>query len=262
MKKRLLFGAIRLVAIGTIYLCVMMFISSAPYRWSGKLCEAIRCGDTESALGYIAEGKDKGYSMDTLSAYPSPLWGLAETAPRTPLQAACEYCNLTVAQQLLDAGASVYPSKGGINTGLIHSIIRNHYSPDEGKLLELLIQHGAPLEDDSYGPLITEAACRPPLNFDAELEPTTGAYPYDENIATGITESFLLLAKHKDCYTVNGANRNALQCAALYSNWPLVEALATQFDFPLGAKDMNEKTAYDLAKEEGAPPNILDLLQP
>ena len=262
MKKRLLFGAIILVAIGTIYLCVMMFISSAPYRWSGKLCEAIRRGDTESALNYVAEGKDKGYSMDTLSAYPSPLCGLAETAPCTPLQAACEYCNLTVAQQLLDAGASVYPSEGGIGTGLVYIVIRNHYSQDETQLLELLIQHGAPLEDDEYDPLITDAACRSPRNFEAEPDPTTGAYPYDESVAKGITESFLLLVEHKDYYTVNGANRNALHCAVIMGNWPLAETLAIQFNFSLDAKDMNGKTAYDLAKEEGAPSHILDLLQP
>lgn len=249
------------VIVGLVGIVILSFISLAPYRWSGQLCEAIKENDTETAVTLIAEGKEKGYSMDTLSAHPSPLHIMLETTPETPLQTACSHGNLDVVRTLLDAGASVRPADGGIQTEPVFCVIRKAYSPSDADIIRLLIAHGAVLKDDAYGSLITDAAFRAPLNFRAEPDSVTGEYPYDEMAAQGITEVFLILAEYRDCYTVNGADRNALHCAVLMGNWSLTETLAREFDFPLDAKDIDGKTAYDLAKEQGASERLLELLR-
>lgn len=254
------------VVVWILLLCILLALTytaaTSAYRWSGKLCEAIRKGDTSAALELIEEGARKGYSMDTLSKYPSPLWSALESTPQTPLQVSCVYGNYSVAERLLKSGAAVYPAEGGIPTSPVLCVIRRHYLPDDRALIQLLIEHGASLDDDAYGPLITDAAFRSPRDFSAEPDPVTGSYPYSEIAAKGIADVFLLVSECRDCYAVNGANRNALHCAAVMGNWPLVEILATQFHFPLDAEDINGKTAYELASESGASKDILDLLIP
>lgn len=254
-----------------LLLCILIALTSvaaitcsrnSAYRWSSKLCEAIRQGDTNAALELVKEGASKGYSMDTLNKYPSYLWSALESTPRTPLQVSCEYGNYLVAAQLLESGATVYPAEGGIPTSPVLCVIRRHYLPDDQALIQLLIRHGASLDDDEYGPLITDAAFRSPRDFSAEPDPVTGNYPYSEIAAKGIADVFLLVSEYRDCYDVNGASRNALHCAAVMGNWPLVEILITQFSFPLDAEDIDGKTAYELALERGASKDILDLLIP
>lgn len=250
------------VAIGLAGIAIAAYIQTAPYRWSGELCEAIRRGNTKDALQLIEEGTDKGYSMDTLSGYPSHIWTALESTPTTPLQSACIYGNYAVAQQLLVSGATVHPAEGGNPTEPVLCVIRRAYSSDDLALIRLLIQHGAVLEDDTSGVLITDAAFRAPLDFRAKPDSVTGKYPYNETVAKGIADVFLLLAEHRDCYAVNGANRNALHCAAAMGNWYLVEILILQFEFPLDAEDADGKTAYDLAQACGASENLLTLLRP
>lgn len=261
-KKRTIRILLLVMAIGLASVAVAVYACTEPYRWSGALCEAIRQGDTNAALQLIEDGTDKGYSMDTLSTYPSPMWAALESTPTTPLQAACIHSNYTVAQQLLAMGATVHPAEGGLSTEPILCVIRRAYSPEDLALIRLLVQHGAALEDDASGVLITDAAFRAPLNFHTEPDSVTGEYPYDETVAKGITDVFLLLAEHRDCYVVNGAGRNALHCAAAMGNWYLVTVLTTQFDFPLEAEDINGKKAYDLAQEQGASEELLTLLRP
>lgn len=242
-------------------LALFAYLSLSPYRWSAQLYEAIRQENTETALALIEEGQKKGYSPDTLNTYPSFLMSMLEATPQTPLQAACRYGNLDVVLALLEAGASVRPAEGGIRTEPVFCVIRRHWSSSDAEIIRLLIAHGATLEDDDFGPLITDAAFRAPLDFCAEPNSVTGQYPYSEAAACGITETFLLLAEYKDCYVENGAQRNALHCAAIMANWPLVKVLATEFNYPLDAKDIDGKTAYDLADEAGATEIVLDLLR-
>ena len=261
-KRRVFWILLLCILIILTSILVVTYSRTSAYRWSSKLCKAIQQGDTNTALELVEVGISKGYSMDTLNKYPSYIWSALESTPRTPLQVSCECGNYLVAAQLLDAGATVYPAKGGIPTSPVFCVIRRHYLPDDQALIQLLIQHGATLEDDEYGQLIIDAAFRSPRDFSAEPDPVTGKYPYSEIVATGIADVFLLISAYRDCYAVNSANQNALHCAAAMGNWPLVEILTTQFDFPLDAEDIYGNTAYSLALESGASSKMLDLLIP
>ena len=108
---------------------------------------------------------------------------------------------------------------------------------------------------------MVNAAFRAPRDFNAAADPNSG-YPYDEAVAEGITEVFLLLAEHCNSNVVDGAGRTPLHCAALMENWHLVRVLASEFDYAPDAKDINGKTAYDFAKESNAPKDVLELLRP
>lgn len=254
------------------YICIMIIIllicgillihmSNKPFRWSQNLCEVIRLGDTDKALLLIDEGIRKGYDLNTLSERPSFLWSLLESTPQTPLQAACKHGNYAVAEKLLENGAEPIPVNGGLSTEPLLCVLRRQYLSNDKAIIQLLLDHGAVLSRNSgIDNTLTSAAQRAPRNFDATPDSNTGVYPYDETVAKGITEVFLLLAEEYDDDAVNEAGRTPLHCAVMMKNWYLVRVLVAEFSYSLDAKDMNGNTAYDLAVENEAANDILDLL--
>lgn len=262
MRKKWLFIVI-LICVLTMSICVCFM--DASYRWSGRLCEAIRASDTALALQLIDEGVQKGYSMDTLSMRPSRLWSFLENVPETPLQIACENGNYLVAERLLVEGASVRPVEGGSSREPLFCVILKHYDSDDGKLIQLLLDHGALLYDHQLEDhFLLEAVKRIPKQYVGEKDPETGSFyddKYSEEVAKGITEVFLLLSEYGDCYDTDGSGKNPLHWAAIMGNWYLVEVMVLRFDYRMDAEDIHGNTAFDLAAEEGAPDYILELLK-
>ena len=261
-RKVFLYSCCVIVSI-TLILVILTITNNAPFRWSRKLCNAIRMEDTTQAIQLIVEGKEKGYSLNTLSEPPSFIWTLLETTPETPLQTACKYGNYIVAEKLILEGASVSSFDGGLSWEPILCVLNRVYMPNDKALVELLINNDAALYDDSneFNPMIA-AAYRAPLNFDAKPDTNSGKYPYDETVAKGISDVFMVLAEHYDCYTTDIVHRSPLHYAVLIKNWNLVCVLVNEFDYSLDSKDIYDKTAYDLAIEVDAPSTILQLLQP
>lgn len=264
MKLKKVFPYILWVVIALlIFVFITTYVKSSQFRWSQKVCNAIRLGETETALQLIDKGIQKGYNLNTLSDQPSFFWTLIETTPLTPLQAACKYGNYVVAEKLVESGAVPKAIDGGLSTEPILCILRRAYSPDDKALIQLLLDNGAVLScNDGLENVLTNAAQRAPQDFNAKVDSVTGLYPYDEAVAKGITEVFLLLAEYCDGKTTNEAGRTPLHCAVLMGNWHLVRVLVSEFDYSLNAEDMSGNTAYDLAIENEAPNNILSLLTP
>ena len=245
------------------FIILLTYMSNKSFRWSRNVCDAIRLGDTDKALLLIDKGICKGYNLNTLSEHPSFLWTLLESTPQTPLQAACKKGNYAVAEKLLENGAEPVSADGGIDTEPLLCVLERSYLPNDKEIVQLLIDYGADLSCDngSRNNLLTNAAFRAPRDFDAEKDAKTGTHPYDETVARGITEVFLLLADGNDGDTANEAGRTPLHCAAMMENWYLVRVLVAEFSYSLDAKDMNGNTAYDLAVENKAPHDILNILK-
>lgn len=258
-SKKMLYIWLVIVALLALLICTY----NSPFRWSRSVCEAIRVENTEKALRLIDKGIRKHYNLNTLSERPSFFWSLLEATPQTPLQAACKKGNYAVAEKLLRNGAKPVSVEGGIDTEPLLCILQRSYLPNDKALVQLLIDYGATLmcNNGSRYNLLTNAAFRSPRNFAAEKDANTGMYPYDETVAREITEVFLLLADEQDVNTTNDAGRTSLHCAAMMENWCLVRTLVTEFGCSLEIEDINGKTAYDIAAENEAPSDILDLLK-
>ena len=239
-----------------LVLVACIFLFNTPYRWSRNLQKAIQSADNQKAMALIDEGIERGYSLDTLSERASSLWTFLEHVPETPLQVACKEGNYAVAERLLQEGASVRSMEGGAGREPIFCVLLRSYNASDAQLIQLLIDHGAVLDYSDYY-LMLEAASRSTYSQSTESD----AFLYDEEVAKGITEVFLILAQYSDCYVTDSANRNALHYAAIYENWILIEVLTSSFDYSLDAEDCWGNTAYDLAAENAAPIYILELLE-
>ena len=260
-RKKALYICI-VIAVLLLLAFLLIYMHNRPYRWSRNVCDAIRVGDTDKALLLIDNGIRKGYDLNTLSERPSFLWRLLEATPQTPLQVACKYGNYSVAAKLLENGAEPTSVKGGINSDPLLCVLRRHYLPNDKELVQLLLNYGSDVShDNGMDNIWTNAAQRAPRNFNAAVDPNTGAYPYDETVARGITEVFVVLSEGYVDDAVNEAYRTPLHCAIMMQNWYLTRVLVKEFGCSLNAKDVNGNTAYDLALENGAPLDILDLLK-
>jgi len=260
-KKTVLYICIVIAAL-LVFALLLTYMRNKPYQWSRNICDAIRVGDTDKALQLIDNGIRKGYDLNTLSECPSFLWILLEATPQTPLQAACKYGNYTVAEKLLENGAEPTSVNGGLNSDPLLCILRRQYLPNDKVLIQLLLNYGADANRNSgMDNIWTNAAQRAPRKFNAATDPNTGIYPYDETVAKGITEVFLLLSEGYVDDAVNEAGRTPLHCAIMMKNWYLTRVLVAEFSCSLDAKDLNGNTAYDLAVENEAPHDILGLLK-
>lgn len=238
---------------------VAHIIATAPYRWSGRLVSAIRTGDNEKALQLIAEGIEKGYSMDTPTLRPSWLTKLCECTSYTPLAVACYEHNVTIVEALLENGSTFKGAKEGANgRSPVFFALSAPYSSELLDILILLADAGEDFCKDPYDgyPLHWASKCQFPQTSSAPLT----KQEYHQRIA----EIIIFIMQHMpDPYVADGSGRTALHYAAINENWYLCELLVSVYNFPLDSRtNIDGLTAYDIALQNNAPAEILRLLMP
>lgn len=238
-------------------------LGGAENAWSRRLCRAIREGDTPAAIAIMDEGVARGFSMDALTLPRSFVNVLCEQTIDTPLVTAIRAKDVELARALLMRGAcpnnSGTASVGGTgNTGApVGYVLGAWYSPTDIPMLELLLEYGATFEEDALSdPLIHRAARRSAVNCDLPAGENT-----PENAARGVTEVFRFIAQYCDVHETVGG-QSVLHIAATYRNWLLCRVLVEEYGVDTSLRMIDGRTAYDIALENAAPKELLDLLKP
>ncbi|MBQ7848242.1 MAG: hypothetical protein IJ343_00775 [Clostridia bacterium] len=254
-----------LAALAAVMLCLSGCGMEDCHGWSRQLGTAIRDGDTQKALALIREGKQRGYSMDSLSYERTFLLTLVEQPIYTPLEEAIRARNVTVVQALLENGACPNEfgsaSVGGSGNGespVWWVVIASQYSPEDLEILQLLISHGADVS--------AKTAHGYPILLVIEKSWSHARLPEDEctpeAISEGITALVRCMAQHTDVHVRSAHGQTALHVAARHRNWLLCRVLAEEYGLDCSLKDGNGQTAYDYALQNDAPEELLSVLRP
>ena len=226
---------------------VLSIIFSTPYRNSSALVKAIKKEDCEKVEELLSSGIDP--NVTTTSNISEFILNIVESTGERPLTVACDVGKLEIVQMLIDYGATAEPyDKCGwspLNQTLLH------YQPDDKAIVELLLKHGADInEDNPFGQPIFHAAEMTPKKYDRkEHNRVYYVAGYDAEVAEGITNIVKMLLQYGD-FDVNlksSYDDSTLLIAATKSgNLYLVKYLLA-IGCDATAKDIANKTAYDYA---------------
>ena len=247
MKKKLI------VAISILF-CVSaigaIIVANIPHVEAKELVKAIKAENCNEVKALLAEGVNP--NVTTTSDFSEFILNIVEDSGERPITVACDTGNLEIVEMLIAHGATAEPSKKGGWSPLRETLF--YYQPEDKKIVELLLENGALVNEDSvYEPVVFVAAEMIPKKYDKEK--SSGSYyvgDYDAEIAQGITEIVsLLLDKGNYDVNIKKSNGNTLLiCAAKSGNKYLVEYLVSA-GCNVSAADNFDKTAIDYANEEG-----------
>jgi ankyrin repeat protein len=272
-NKRIWTAVIAVVSVLAIVVVINTFTS--PYHWSRKLIDAIENDDISTAEKLLQED----YDVNTPETKPNRFWdAFTETTPRVPLSVACEYGNYNMVKLLIDHGATASHIEGTDSDFMHQALFR--YQPDDLRVVPLLLQNGADLNFTDYVdcPILSAVSL--------SAKPSDGVSP-EEAMQGSLTLFKLLESCGADIRVSDPAGTNAILEAAAWQNTAVLQYLLDEKGFdvnfinsskqtPLmrsvylenyanedtiqillnnGAdkslKDMNGKTAYDYAVENG-----------
>ncbi len=241
-KKKLIILAFLL-----IFIVVLSIFWNTPYRKAELLVKAIKEEDCEKVEKLLISGVDP--NLTTTSDITEFILNALESTGERPLSVACDVGNLEIVQMLIDYGATAEPyDKCGwspLNQTLFH------YQPEDEAIVELLLKHGADInEDNSFGQPIFYAAEMIPKKYDRKEDNRVYYIDgYDAEVAEGIANIVKMLLEYGsfDVNLKSSYNDSTLLIAATKSgNLCLVKYLLSM-GCDATEKDNANKTALDYA---------------
>ncbi|MGL4483957.1 MAG: hypothetical protein ACRCUS_03325 [Anaerovoracaceae bacterium] len=292
------FGKNKKIAIIISLIVLLLFVINYRYLWKGSMEFAIK-KENVSAVATLA--KFPLTNLNSYNINYLLLWNwFPEVDYDTALTLAIREGNYEIVEVLIDNGADVnyYNIARGVSPLVA---LFKEYNKEDLRILSLLLKNGVNVNDDNshiYDILfqIADQDCAKNLLVKGKDERF-----YNNEVAVDIKKEFILVWKEsisKEDIGVSGAN--SLFAATLRGNLSLMRHLLNNLNYDpneksLGGdtvifysynkyyynqwtqdvinmllqygadksiKDDERKTAYDYAKEEGAPKEILKLLKP
>ena len=220
---------------------------------TNRLLRAIGREDVAEVQRLLDEGVDPNRDYPL----PNAFYNFFEHSPDNPLTVACNTGNLAIVELLIEYGATAEPAKR--DRSPLAETVLNYYQPDDLKIVESLLEHGARNDEEDYYECIFEAANMIPKVYDAnKTNGTVFLGGYDEETAKGITEIVITLLEDRDINITTSGGNTLLMNAARSGHVSLVQYLLLQ-GCDATVENAGGKTALDYAIQ-GGHQEVVDLL--